>query len=153
MCICILFILCIWPAFCHAIIKRILIDWLTTTTTLTMTITTTFGFSLNSLSFNHSMSGRSLVELKRRTLGFLKQGFYRSDRFSVSQPTSSKHWRDHLCMNEHELLINKRNDNSYQLTCYRKFLVCCQRLFSSERQIIPPMSCQVHLHRECQYVK
>ena len=25
---CILFVLCIWPAFCHAIIKRILIDWL-----------------------------------------------------------------------------------------------------------------------------
>ena len=28
LCICILLILCIWPAFCHAIIKRILIDWL-----------------------------------------------------------------------------------------------------------------------------
>ena len=28
LCICILFVLCIWPAFYHAIIKRILIDWL-----------------------------------------------------------------------------------------------------------------------------
>jgi len=24
---CLLFVLCVWPAFCHAIIKRILIDW------------------------------------------------------------------------------------------------------------------------------